>query len=55
MKAIKKSLRINYKGELVEYNQNLSRWELVSRPWSWDDIDPIHLEESKENYKLNNQ
>lgn len=48
--AIKK---INSNGELVEYNQKLRRWELTSRSWSWSDIAPEHLQESKENYELN--
>ena len=48
MKAQKKSLKINSEGCLVEYNYNLRRWELTSRAWSWSDIDPEFLEESKE-------
>lgn len=55
MKAIERILKINIYGELVQYNKRLKRWELVSMAWSWKDIHPDYLEESKENYqnKLN--
>ncbi len=44
-------LKINSNGELVQYNERLRRWELVSKAWSWSDIDDDELEESKENWK----
>lgn len=53
MKTVKKSLKINSNGELVEFNERLRRWELVSRSWNWDDIDPNYLAESKENWGRN--
>lgn len=46
-----KTLKINNHGELVQYNARLRRWELVSMAWSWDDIHPDYLEESKENWE----
>ncbi|MCT3917532.1 hypothetical protein HZQ04_15835 [Elizabethkingia anophelis] len=55
MKTIKKILKINSNGELVEYNDKLRRFELTSRSWSWSDISPEYLEESKENYERNNK
>lgn len=55
MKSIKKSLKINSEGSLVEWNDYLKRWELVYRSWSWNDIDSDFLEESKENYQRNIQ
>lgn len=54
MKTITKILKINSNGELVEYNQRLRRFELTSRSWSWSDITPEYLKESKENYNKNN-
>lgn len=45
-------LKINSNGELVQYNERLRRWELVSKAWSWSDIDEDELEESKENWKM---
>lgn len=44
-------LKINSNGELVQYNERLRRWELVSKSWSWSDIDEEHLEDSKANWK----
>jgi hypothetical protein len=49
MKALKKSLKIDSTGSLVSFNYSLRRWELTYRSWSWSDIDPEHLAESKEN------
>ena len=53
MKAIKKILKINSNGELVEWNEKLRRFELTSRAWSWSDISPEYLEESKDNHERN--
>lgn len=53
MKTTKKILKINPNGELVQYNERLRRWESVSRAWSWGDISPEYLDESKANYKRN--
>ena len=53
MKTIKKTLKINSNGELVELNTKLNRWELTSKAWSWSDISAEYLEESKENYEKN--
>lgn len=53
MKATTKILKINSNGELVEWNEKLRRFELTSRSWSWSDISPEHLEESKANYERN--
>lgn len=53
MKTTKKILKINSNGELVQYNERLRRWESVSIAWSWSDISPEYLEESKENYERN--
>ena len=54
MKAIEKILKINSEGLLVQFNQRLRRWESAYRTWTWDDIHPDYLDESKENY-LSNQ
>lgn len=54
MQIKKQTLKINSNGELVEFNEKLRRWELTSRSWSWSDISPEYLEESKENYEKNN-
>lgn len=51
MKAIKKILKINSNGELVEWNERLRRFEATSQSWSWSDISAEHLQESKENYE----
>jgi hypothetical protein len=48
-----KILKINSEGLLVEFNQNLNRFELLSRSWTWKDITPGYIRESKKNYKLN--
>ncbi|MGJ1362905.1 hypothetical protein ACR79B_20665 [Sphingobacterium spiritivorum] len=54
MNTLKKILKINSNGELVQFNERLRRWESTSMVWGWDDIDPEYLEESKENYDRNN-
>ncbi len=51
MKATSKVLKINSQGDLVEFNPNLNRFELTSRSWSWSDITPGYIRESKRNYK----
>jgi len=51
MKVIKKSLKINSTGSLVEWNSSLRRWELTAKSWSWSDIDPEYLEESRDNHE----
>ncbi|MDV3537929.1 hypothetical protein CMU94_02180 [Elizabethkingia anophelis] len=48
-------LKINSNGELVEYNEKLNRFELTTRSWSWSDIAPEYLDESKKNYERNNK
>lgn len=53
MKTKTRILKINSNGELVEYNERLKRFELTFRSWSWSDIAPEFLDESKENYKKN--
>ena len=55
MKAKTKILKINSEGSLVELNDRLNRFELTSRAWSWSDITPGHVRESKRNYKANNK
>lgn len=51
---MKKILKINRDGFLVEWNNNLRRFELTSRAWSWSDITPGYVRESRKNYKINN-
>ena len=51
MKAIEKILRITRYGELAQYNTRLRIWESVSMSWSWDDIHPDYIEESKKNWE----
>lgn len=53
MKAKNKILRINSEGSLVEWNDKLNRFELTSRAWSWSDITPGYVRESKRNYRAN--
>ncbi|MGJ1424539.1 hypothetical protein ACR79B_11140 [Sphingobacterium spiritivorum] len=54
MNTLKKILKINSNGELVQFNERLRRWESTSMPWGWDDIHPDYLDESKENYDRHN-
>ena len=51
MKTIEKIFKITPYGELAQYNARLRIWELVSIAWSWDDIHPDYLEESKNNWE----
>lgn len=51
---MKKIVKINTNGELVEYNNKLGRFELIQRPWSWGDITRGYIRESKRNYKRAN-
>lgn len=51
MKTIKKILKINSMGRLVEWNDRLNRFELSNRPWGWSDITHGYVRESKRNYK----
>ncbi|SIR24478.1 hypothetical protein [Chryseobacterium indoltheticum] len=51
MKTTKTILKINSNGELVQWNEKLRRFELTSRSWSWSDIAPEFLEESKSNFE----
>lgn len=53
MKASKVILKINEEGSLVQWNNALNRFEIVSRPWNWGDITKGYIRESKRNYKLN--
>lgn len=55
MKTKKPILKINNSGELVEFNNLLKRWEIVSRSWSWSDITTGYIRESKKNYKKSKQ
>lgn len=48
----KKILKINSDGMLVEFNNSLNRFEIVSRSWSWNDITKGYRRESRKNYKL---
>ena len=52
MKVIETKLKINSDGVLVEWNNSLRRWESTFKTWSWDDIHPDYLEESKENWDM---
>lgn len=48
--------RINKDGDLLELNQRLNRWEIISwSGFSFDDISKGYKRESKRNYKLNNK
>ncbi|HMO62230.1 MAG TPA: hypothetical protein PKC39_08285 [Ferruginibacter sp.] len=51
MQSKKVSLRIDKNGSLLQYNERLRRWELASRAWGWDDIDPEYLSESRKNWR----
>lgn len=55
MKAKTKILKINSEGLLVEWNDRFNRFELTIRAWSWSDITPGYVRESKRNYKDNNK
>ena len=44
-------LRIDEDGDLLELNEKLNSWELISRSWSWDDIAKGYKRESIRNYK----
>jgi hypothetical protein len=55
MKTKTKILKINSEGQLVEFNNILNRFEIVSRTFSWGDITKGYVRESKRNYKANNQ